>query len=247
MPQPSTPTEDDLLARVVRIHAADDPVSWPPPRSFDDMPREEEYSRVTDPARYRVLRTRARAWARVLADVPGLAVEPLEPGESDGGGLPVVEAWRVNCTRERTAVMHLLVHDAPDATLAAEDMTPHVVLAVRARPGDVPASDTGEAVDVALVPDCGCDACDGGSEDLLEALDRQVLDVVTGPVVALRHPDWSALVTRSSEGVSSGSAAPLPGHGDAVRWCRQALAGDVADLPPGATVAVAGVPWDVLA
>ena len=36
------------------------------------------------------------------------------------------------------------------------------------------------AVRVGIHPDCGCDACDFGSDDLLEQIDDSVLDVVSG-------------------------------------------------------------------
>lgn len=39
---------------------------------------------------------------------------------------------------------------------------------------------------LATVPDCGCDACDSGSDDLLEVMDREVLGVVSGAFVQCR-------------------------------------------------------------
>ena len=46
-------------------------------------------------------------------------------------------------------------------------------------------------------PDCGCDACDSGSSDLLEAVDAAVRHVVGGPFVALRGDKWHAEWHRS--------------------------------------------------
>jgi len=36
------------------------------------------------------------------------------------------------------------------------------------------------AVLVLAAPDCGCDACDSGSQDALDELDEYMLSVVTG-------------------------------------------------------------------
>jgi hypothetical protein len=44
------------------------------------------------------------------------------------------------------------------------------------------------AVEVELIPDCGCDACDSGSADLLTWLDRCVLDVLSGAFVQVTAP-----------------------------------------------------------
>jgi hypothetical protein len=50
----------------------------------------------------------------------------------------------------------------------------------------------GVADDVLLemVPDCGCDACDRGSDDLLEAIDEFIRRIVAGPFVVLRGHGW---------------------------------------------------------
>jgi hypothetical protein len=57
------------------------------------------------------------------------------------------------------------------------------------------------AVPLLSVPDCGCDACDDGSELILEEMDQHVVAVVSGAFVHVttRHgpiaatgPDWSA-------------------------------------------------------
>ncbi|SDJ48356.1 DUF6226 family protein [Streptomyces indicus] len=53
-------------------------------------------------------------------------------------------------------------------------------------PGTVLTLGAGEpAVELARLPDCGCDACDDGSEGILESLDEVVLAVLTGTFVAL--------------------------------------------------------------
>ena len=36
------------------------------------------------------------------------------------------------------------------------------------------------AVSVTWIPDCGCDACDSGSQDVLDELDEAILGIVSG-------------------------------------------------------------------
>lgn len=56
-------------------------------------------------------------------------------------------------------------------------------------------------------PDCGCDACDSGSSDLLEAVDAAVRHIVGGPYVVLRGKKWHA------EWHPEGGSAGSNGHG----------------------------------
>ena len=55
---------------------------------------------------------------------------------------------------------------------------------------DVGVSDPG--VVVASLPDCGCDACDAGSIDFLEAIDSTISHVVGDPFVVLSGKRWRA-------------------------------------------------------
>lgn len=54
------------------------------------------------------------------------------------------------------------------------------------------------AVLLEAVPDCGCDACDTGSADLLESLDNCLFAVARGGVVHAR--DDRSMVTRKADG-----------------------------------------------
>ena len=47
-------------------------------------------------------------------------------------------------------------------------------------------------------PDCGCDACDFGSDDLLEEIDDSVLDVVSGLFTYRWRGDRRLRLSRSS-------------------------------------------------
>lgn len=89
-------------------------------------------------------------------------------------------------------------------------------------------------------PDCGCDACDHGSTDVLEAVDEAVLAVVTGPYVALRHDAWEA--DWHPEGGSSGHSGAGIEHDAAMEWCRRLAEGEQVPLPEG-TTAYVGCGW----
>ena len=57
------------------------------------------------------------------------------------------------------------------------------------------------------IPDCGCDACDSGSADLLEMLDGWVLTIARGGVVHARVGE--AYVSRTLHGwQGSGRGGP---------------------------------------
>ena len=64
--------------------------AWPDPHPDGAPPREEEYSRVTDPQRYRIAVARARVWAEGLGRVPGWSFEALTDACRDlaAGGRP---------------------------------------------------------------------------------------------------------------------------------------------------------------
>lgn len=64
--------------------------AWPDPHPDGAPPREEEYSRVTDPQRYRIAVARARVWAEGLGRVPGWPFEALTDACRDlaAGGRP---------------------------------------------------------------------------------------------------------------------------------------------------------------
>jgi hypothetical protein len=163
---------DALLAAVDRafeVTGADTP-GWPDPHP-DRCPLEEEYSRVSDVSKYRILETRVDAWAQALADT-GLG-ETLD--------VPA-ERWTAGCRspdqhqRVRRIAplhhggLHLLV-----ATTLVDGEPFGLDLAI--------CHDSERPVFLTAVPDCGCDACDSGSTDLLNELDGCVLTVAQGGAV----------------------------------------------------------------
>lgn len=207
--------------------------AWPPPRDPMESPADEEYSRLTDPGRYRVVLERGRLWAQVLGELPGVSVEPLGPEEfpvelGDTRVPPIAYARGLRVRSDRPGTLPLLLlerevaQDRDDALAVL-----HVCVA---RP------------DVQLTgqPDCGCDACDSGSADLLEAIDREVLVAVGGPFAIIRAARWEAMW--HPDGASSGGRGRGPDHAEVVELCRRLAAGESPRLPRGARAYV-GRSW----
>ncbi|RUQ45316.1 hypothetical protein D8M15_03670 [Micrococcus sp. HSID17228] len=87
-----------LRTEVARRYAALDLPTWPAPHPDGAPPREEEYSRVTDPQRYRIAGARALVWAEVLAEAGAAVVDGPDParhGDDDARhpGWDVALAW----------------------------------------------------------------------------------------------------------------------------------------------------------
>ncbi|WP_277754330.1 DUF6226 family protein [Pseudactinotalea suaedae] len=163
-------------------------VSWPDPHPEHEV-ADEEYSRVTDPERYRIVGARADAWVETLTSL-GLAA---------AASVPVPTGWRTSADAAT-----LLRPHAPGAqplllVLSDLDAVPGCVLTLGA--GEPPVA-VGHGA-----PDCGCDACDSGSEDLLRALDDEILAVVGGGFVHIEAADWSLQTT-----VDGWSATGLGAH-----------------------------------
>ncbi|WP_378031224.1 DUF6226 family protein [Actinoplanes sp. GCM10030250] len=181
--------------------------SWPNPHAGRDA-SDEEYSRVTDPARYRILHARARVWTSVLAELPGVRVE----GE------------RITSERPGTLPLFLAASLVP---LTGQDGELPVLQISAGRPDVV----------VDRQPDCGCDACDWGSEDLLETVDERIRMIVGGPFVALKGDGWQA-----QWWPEGGSVSTREDFEATMDLCRRVSAGEDVELPPGTEV-FAGRSW----
>lgn len=221
-------TVDELQARVASSYADLALPSWADPHPDRRSPAEEEYSRLTDPQRYRIVHARARVWAATLVDVLGVRRETLSPTpRSDAGPEAFDRGVRLVPRRTGTLPLLLLERDVPtptgDASLA--------VLSIGVvRPDLV----------VERQPDCGCDACDCGSEDLLEAVDETVRSVVRGPFVVLRGDGWHA--RWHPEGGSASGVAPRTEFRTLMDLCRRLARGESVALPRG-TEAYVGRGW----
>ena len=143
---------------------------WPDPHA-DGRPLDEEYSRLLDPAKWRIIGARAEAWLVAVVDAAVATVEwhatvrwRVEPGPRISrtdrvipfteGALPLIVA------RSRLGD----VHDA-GVTLGLGD----------------------PATCMAWLPHCGCDACDSGSQSELDELDRHIVGVASGSFRRLTH------------------------------------------------------------
>lgn len=181
----------DLLDEVERAFARtsvglrqwDDP--HPPP---DRVVADEEYSRVTDPAKWRIVGARVDAWIEALTSLGLASVQrdaEVEWAEPPGphitrtdlvvpvvpGGLPLV-------------VCRSRIEDVPDAGVTIGVGSP-----VRR---------------VVFIPDCGCDACDSGSANEIEHLEQYLRPIVGGEFRHLVRGE--AVVMQLEDGCSSASS-----------------------------------------
>ncbi|MGS2618059.1 DUF6226 family protein [Micromonospora sp. LZ34] len=203
--------------------------SWPNPHPGGASPREEEYSRVTEPERYGIVHARARVWADRLGDVPAVEVETLAPAPlDDEGHLGCFDRGvRLTSPRPGTLPLLLLERDVRLPGLEASQAVLHISVV---RP----------EIALAMLPDCGCDACDWGSDDLLRAIDQTIGNVVGGPFVALRGKGWHA--RWHPDGGSSGGLGRGPDHAQLMELCRRLAGGEDIRLPNGAEAFV-GRTW----
>lgn len=188
---------EDVFERTARGLAQwDDP--HPPP---DRVVADEEYSRVTNPAKWRVIGARADAWLEVLAanDLAtvrrGDAVEWEEP--------PGPNVTRVDLVRPRVPNgLPLVIGRSRIGTVDDAGVTLGVGL---------------PAVFVHAVPDCGCDACDSGSTDVIDEIDTWLGAIVDGSFRRLSVP--LGTITVLADGVrSSSQRVELPRPTDSSGW-----------------------------
>jgi Family of unknown function (DUF6226) len=156
---------------------------WPDPHPDGQMPLQEEYSRCLNPGKYRLLAARLEAWLHALTRLGlGVAheVPNLDQAWRDGPVDDIDHAISVRPVREG-ALSLLVGFQEFDGVLDAA-----VVLGA------------GEpAVWLLTQPVCGCDACDDGSDYLLDELDDHVLAVVTGELVHVASKRGTIVATRS--------------------------------------------------
>jgi hypothetical protein len=149
---------------------------WPDPHA-DREPADEEYSRCLDPGKFRILDARVTAWEQVLTGRGVAASREVDPHELRWltSRRPVDELVRVQ-------VINPVQASGPSLVLATTlvDGEPFGL--------DLGLLEGGEVLLNGSVPMCGCDACDDGSELLLEEIDDAFLALARGGVVAARGP-----------------------------------------------------------
>lgn len=147
----------------------------PPP---DRIVADEEYSRVTNAAKWRIVGARADAWIDALGELGLATVErDVDPRWAEPPSPAVTRTDIVTPTVVGgllLVVARSCVEDVIDAG---------VTLGV----GD-------PAVPIAFIPDCGCDACDSGSQDVIDLLDSYMRPVVSGEFRFLRRGRQSVMV-----------------------------------------------------
>jgi hypothetical protein len=186
--------------------------AWPDPHP-DRSPLDEEYSRLLDPAKWRIIGARADAWFVALVDA-GVAV--VEPSAS--------VQWRIEPGTVTSRVDRLV-------PLARGALS---VVVARSRLGDV--ADAGvtlgvgdPAVCVDWFPHCGCDACDSGSQSELDCLDDRIVGIISG--VFRRLSNGERIITVDGEDAWSGSG----------RYARREVEAIIAD--PSGWEELSGASW----
>ena len=202
------PAVEEAFARL-RGDLAD----WPNPHPGGRPPREEEYSRRLHPDKYRLLAARADAWVEAVTAAGLGTAEERDPSEVAWVGEQHLSPSRVRVVRGRVGTQPLTVGLSNDETFV-----------------QVGVGDPVEVLD--RQPDCGCDACDTGSADLLETVDSAFVLALSGGVHVVR--EGARVVTRSLDGWSSSG---LFDKGEQQRWLDDAAAGRRTDG------VVAGRPW----
>lgn len=284
-----------LQAEVERRWCRTDMPAWPDPHVGGRESFPEEYERMTDPGRYRIVHERARLWAQVLVDHGARAVEVAArpvPAWTDGPPAPVDRILRIDPPAGAEGALPLYLCEADGSVAEASAVVgkdapvgePEGEPVEEGEPVREPAED-GEAAPAGpypptlriawgephllldMQPDCGCDACDSGSADLLEAVDdtvRHALETTVRLAGTRPRPvrsgdrDWS--LTWHEDGSASGSGTMPGGRGllglrgrrrhrvdhDPFRRlttaCEQIARGQEPDLPRGTQVAL-GRAW----
>lgn len=163
---------------------------WPDPHPNHSSKPEETYSRYTNPARWRILAARTEAWLIALVDA----------------GLATVErnatvTWRTQPGPRTTRAERAI----PVAVGALELVVAHSQ--IRDDDTQVVLGVGNPAECIERFPDCGCDACDSGSQNELDHLDNHLRGIVTGSFRRLR--DGERIITVIGDGWSASDFRPM--------------------------------------
>jgi hypothetical protein len=186
----------------------DDP--HPPP---DRIVADEEYSRVTNAEKWRIVGARADAWIDALVALGVATVErDADPRWVESPPSAITG----------TDVVHPTVADGVPLVISRSRIEAIEDAGVTLGVGD-------PAVRITFIPDCGCDACDSGSQDVIDQLDSYVRPVVSGELRLLRRGRQSVMVLedgcRQGHNIGMGGGDPiLTGRFRFLRASRQSAA-----------------------
>lgn len=191
------------MARVDARFATRDPglAEWADPHP-DRQPRDDEYSRLSNPGKWRILVARADAWIAALVEA-GLATAERSAADAI--------VWVERPAAGVTSVVRV-VPEAPGAL-------PMVVARSRIEGLDDAGLTLGVGEPATVLdryPDCGCDACDSGSQDELDRVDWGFRAVVSGTFRRLTR-DSTTITAGVEPGLSwgtSGINARHPGRAE---------------------------------
>ncbi len=200
-PEVATLTELLVAVNTEFQQASRNLTSWPNPHQ-NRSPDDAEYSRLTNPARWQIIPARADAWLSAITQLRLAATQPAGPDIWATPPGPVI-------TRNSLVVPH------------AQGGLPLVV--ARTQLAHIPNAGVtlgigNPATPVVTIPDCGCDACDSGSQDALDELDAHLQGIVTGAfrkltnrtrhITVIGDGGWSASGLRRRDNVNAILANP---------------------------------------
>lgn len=167
---------DEILAAVDERFAARpaELVVWADPHA-GRAPADAEYSRATNPERWRILGGRVDAWIAALVESGLASVEEVAARSV---------RWEVPpYTRISSAVR--VIPRAPGT---------RGLIVARSQVGEVPKTGItlgwgDPAVLAGLFPFCGCDACDGGAQYELDVVDQRLGNIISGRYRRLTRGD----------------------------------------------------------
>ena len=161
------------------------PRPWPAPRGMLERPGDAEYSRCPHPEKYVITQQRATAWASALATAGVATTTSLGPRDLAPWG-PVVTTSIVPTREGAESVFVHFTHQHLPGVVVGYGI-PQVVLIAE--------------------PVCGCDACDDGSDVLIEAIDEAFESIILGEV-SIEHDDHrTRVVTMNSVSTSTGESS----------------------------------------
>lgn len=172
----------------------------PPP---DRLVADEEYSRVTDPGKWRIVGARVDAWIDVLTAEGLASLERDTRVEWDERPGPAVTRTDLLSPRVQGALALVVGRTRIESVDGAG-----LVLGV-----GLPAAC------LVRIPDCGCDACDSGSADVIDQVDTWIGGIVRGELRHLVRPRRT--ITVIGHEVRQSSFSPeLPTAQEGWRWGR---------------------------